>query len=234
MEEYRIIQLDFKDRILKGYANKYSSGDNQSEKWKEFTKNVHKMQKDLYFKGFPCYEVGKIYDVNGIILFEEFSKKKITLEKNSFDLTDKETLRLLEYSLIFNINYFQYFQNPNDIFLHDDKKKLKIYDVARISYFTKQESDHWVDYAFAAVKPGKKLLIFKILSGKIFRNRGNDSLWKNLFLVESVRRKLVHHFRKDITLEIMASQSNADIISYGKKLQSSREKCLEEDSQKML
>ena len=82
MEEYRIIQLDFKDRILKGYADKYSSGDNQSDKWKEFTKNVHKMQKDLYFKGFPCYEVGKIYDVNGIILFEEFSKKKITLEKN--------------------------------------------------------------------------------------------------------------------------------------------------------
>lgn len=235
MELYRIIQLDFKDRILKGYADPYSSGNYQTEEWKEFTKNIHKMQKDLYFKGFPCFEVGKIYDVNGVILYEEFSKKKITLDKRMTLFTDREILRLLDYSLLFGVFYFPYLQySLKDVFSYDNRKRLKVYDIARIRYMTIEDWNNFVNDGIMYLRPGQKKLIFKVISKNIFKKKGNSILWKSLFLVESVRRKLVHHFRKDITSEIMASQSNASIILYGKKLQSLKEKCLEEASQKTL
>lgn len=192
-EEYRIVRLYFKNFCLKGYCGKYESS--QSELWKDFTKKVHDFQHGLYLNGFPCFDVGHFINYNGFLFYIEYSYNLQAVEAK--DKTNFINLKLLIHKLY----YYSIFNDEKKFFysrsLINSGKKLYIDDIASIAEFDSKDS--WFSNVKYDFKQKYDVLDFYKIYSEIY-DKEEDKLWKILFRVESAKRKLIHLFRRDISV----------------------------------
>lgn len=199
----RIIEIGLKNSVLKGYTEKNMSF--QNEEWKDYTKNVHKLQTLLYEVGFPCFEPKQLVNFNNIILFEELSKEKhLVLDQPTYN-----DLKKVFRHLYFDFNYIkQYFELENyeehlcllhinlfrDIYLNKNNNFI-VNDISGIRTFNKED---WFFY-LKMLWPNNMILDYYRMVEDIKTIEEKNS-WKLLSHAESVKRKLAHLFQKDTTV----------------------------------
>lgn len=228
LKDIQTIRIELKDRILKGYSN--SDVTHQSQDWIEFTQAVWKRQSLLYEVGFPCFEVGRFFEFKGLYLFEEFSKgaKPYTEEK----LPLKERKRIMEHSYfdydkikdyhpLFNRMEGDIIDCKNQVIFPKDclliyKNKCCFKDMAMLDLCNCQQ---WFYNFIKNWELGDKVTFVEINTelNRIKNDEKEMKKWKNLSLVENVKRKMVHLFRKDISLDPKDLQKNVLTMLNGEK-----------------
>lgn len=206
-KEYRIVCLYFKNFCLKCYCGKYESL--QSDYWKNFTKKARDFQRGLYSKGFPCFDAGDFINYNGFLFYVEYSHNlKIK------DTVDRVSLK----PLIYKLYYYSIF-NDEEKFFYSGKyayygKKLYVDDIASVIEFDRP--DGWFNKVKYDFKQNYDVLDYYKIYSKIY-DKEEDTLWKILFHVENVKRKLIRLFRKDISVSQEDLLKSVAITSNGGK-----------------
>lgn len=202
-ERYRVINIYLKDRVLKGYAQKDSAS--QDLHWKDVTRRVYDAQKLLSENGFPCYDVGRVLTLNGLLLYEEFSKDKEQADKEDVSIKN------IKNFILKSLHCIELTQSPSKFGgLYTDILTPLFIDCEK--YFSKQNGNIYLndilyvdclstydEFASSVLMYCPNGLKYKILKSidEILRFKR----WKSLFLVENVKRKVVRLFRKDISLD---------------------------------
>ncbi len=194
---YRIIRIDLNDRILKGYTGKDMSV--QDDFWKEVTTIIWRNQHYLFDANYPVFDIGRLVKFGNLLLFEEFSKDFERV--GSLDIKDSEKFlkRFLEKEqndgTVICGNYLNsVISTQNDIVVYDNLiKRYCLFDSAKLKAVDKYENySNLINF----YKRGYKLRWFKLLE-----NEKGHKIWRNLYLAENVRKKMVRLFRKDISLD---------------------------------